>query len=62
MIEVHPCPEQALSDGPQSMDLPGFTKLMSELGKRGHTQDPELFIGPIPDRALRKRHDGERVV
>ena len=21
-IEVHPCPERALSDGPQSLDLP----------------------------------------
>lgn len=33
MIEVHPCPERALSDGPQSMDLPGFAELMKELGK-----------------------------
>jgi 3-deoxy-7-phosphoheptulonate synthase len=33
MIEVHPCPERALSDGPQSMDLPGFKFLMKELGK-----------------------------
>lgn len=31
MIEVHPCPERALSDGPQSMDLPGFTELMKQL-------------------------------
>ena len=33
MIEVHPCPERALSDGPQSMDLPGFGRMMRELGK-----------------------------
>ncbi len=33
MIEVHPCPERALSDGPQSLDLPGFAELMKELGK-----------------------------
>ena len=32
MIEVHPCPERALSDGPQSMDLPGFAAMMRELG------------------------------
>ena len=32
MIEVHPCPERALSDGPQSLDLPGFAELMKELG------------------------------
>ncbi|HEY6806566.1 MAG TPA: 3-deoxy-7-phosphoheptulonate synthase [Pyrinomonadaceae bacterium] len=32
IIEVHPCPERALSDGPQSLDLPGFETLMKELG------------------------------
>jgi 3-deoxy-7-phosphoheptulonate synthase len=31
MIEVHPCPERALSDGPQSLDLAGFTDLMNGL-------------------------------
>ncbi|MCU1265334.1 MAG: 3-deoxy-D-arabinoheptulosonate-7-phosphate synthase [Acidobacteria bacterium] len=34
MIEVHPCPERALSDGPQSLDLPGFAALMRELGQQ----------------------------
>jgi 3-deoxy-7-phosphoheptulonate synthase len=33
IIEVHPCPERALSDGPQSLDLPGFAQLMKELGR-----------------------------
>jgi 3-deoxy-7-phosphoheptulonate synthase len=33
IIEVHPCPERALSDGPQSLDLPGFEVLMKELGR-----------------------------
>lgn len=33
MIEVHPCPERALSDGPQSLDLAGFAALMKELGR-----------------------------
>jgi 3-deoxy-7-phosphoheptulonate synthase len=33
MIEVHPCPERALSDGPQSLDLPGFAELMKDLGR-----------------------------
>ena len=28
IIEVHPCPERALSDGPQSLDLAGFQALM----------------------------------
>ena len=31
MIEVHPCPERALSDGPQSLDLPGFAAMMRSL-------------------------------
>lgn len=31
MIEVHPEPEKALSDGPQSLTIPGFEKLMMEI-------------------------------
>lgn len=31
MIEVHPEPEKALSDGPQSLTIPGFEKLMDEI-------------------------------
>jgi 3-deoxy-7-phosphoheptulonate synthase len=31
IIEVHPCPERALSDGPQSLDLPGFEAMMQAL-------------------------------
>ncbi|BBB92968.1 MAG TPA: 3-deoxy-7-phosphoheptulonate synthase [Methylomusa anaerophila] len=31
IIEVHPCPEEALSDGPQSLTLNNFTQLMDEL-------------------------------
>ena len=34
LIEVHPCPERALSDGPQSLDLQGFQELMDGLGLR----------------------------
>jgi 3-deoxy-7-phosphoheptulonate synthase len=34
IIEVHPCPERALSDGPQSLDLIGFAELMKDLGKQ----------------------------
>ena len=33
LIEVHPCPERALSDGPQSLDLAGFQELMENLGQ-----------------------------
>jgi 3-deoxy-7-phosphoheptulonate synthase len=31
IIEVHPCPERALSDGPQSLDLPQFERVMRGL-------------------------------
>ena len=31
IVEVHPCPERALSDGPQSLDLPGFAAMMQGL-------------------------------
>ena len=33
MVEVHPCPERALSDGPQSLDFTGFESMMLELQK-----------------------------
>ena len=31
MIEVHPCPEHALSDGPQSLTFEQFDALTKEL-------------------------------
>jgi len=31
MVEVHPEPERALSDGPQALDFAGFRRLMGEL-------------------------------
>jgi len=33
MLEVHPDPEKALSDGPQSLTLQGFEKLMREMDR-----------------------------
>lgn len=33
MIEVHPEPDKALSDGPQSMTIQGFEKLMEDIRK-----------------------------
>ena len=33
LVEVHPEPEKALSDGAQSLTVPGFEKLMEELRK-----------------------------
>jgi 3-deoxy-7-phosphoheptulonate synthase len=31
LIEVHPSPEKAMSDGAQSLDLPQFQKMMQDL-------------------------------
>jgi 3-deoxy-7-phosphoheptulonate synthase len=31
IVEVHPCPERALSDGPQSLDIPQFESMMRGL-------------------------------
>jgi 3-deoxy-7-phosphoheptulonate synthase len=39
MVEVHPEPEKALSDGPQSLTLAGFEKLMEEI------KDIKTFLG-----------------
>jgi 3-deoxy-7-phosphoheptulonate synthase len=33
IIEVHPCPERALSDGPQSLDFEGFERVMRGLAQ-----------------------------
>jgi 3-deoxy-7-phosphoheptulonate synthase len=33
LVEVHPEPEKALSDGPQSLTFAGFERLMSDIGK-----------------------------
>ncbi len=40
MVEVHPCPERALSDGPQSLNLDGFAKLMRTLAQPSRTLVP----------------------
>lgn len=39
MIEVHPEPEKALSDGPQSLTIPGFQRLMEEI------RQIKIFLG-----------------
>ena len=33
IVEVHPCPERALSDGPQSLDLTGFAAMIRSLSE-----------------------------
>jgi len=47
IIEVHPCPERALSDGPQSLDFAAFEKVMRGLSE--------------PLRAIAEPVDGVRV-
>jgi 3-deoxy-7-phosphoheptulonate synthase len=32
LVEVHPCPEKAISDGAQSLRLPQFRQMMQDLG------------------------------
>ena len=39
LIEVHPEPEKALSDGPQSLTFPGFEQLMNEINRL------KIFLG-----------------
>lgn len=43
IIEVHPCPERALSDGPQSLDFAAFEKVM-----RGLSEPLRGLAEPIP--------------
>ena len=46
MIEVHPNPEQALSDGDQSLTIPAFTELMRELQPFAAAAQRTLARGP----------------
>jgi 3-deoxy-7-phosphoheptulonate synthase len=46
ILEVHPCPERALSDGAQSLDLPGFAALMKELGRQPSRDVKAHNFGP----------------
>jgi 3-deoxy-7-phosphoheptulonate synthase len=45
LIEVHPCPERALSDGPQSLDLAGFQQLMEDIQPQIYADDRRSEIG-----------------
>jgi 3-deoxy-7-phosphoheptulonate synthase len=53
IIEVHPCPERALSDGPQSLDFAGFGRVMCAL------TEPLRPTAGIP--APHKRHRERRL-
>ena len=52
IIEVHPCPERALSDGPQSLDFAGFGKVMRVAGR---TAAAYSAVRPRTAPAARKR-------
>jgi 3-deoxy-7-phosphoheptulonate synthase len=43
IVEVHPCPERALSDGPQSLDFPQFERVM-----RGMSAPLRPVLAPSP--------------
>jgi 3-deoxy-7-phosphoheptulonate synthase len=42
IVEVHPHPDEALSDGPQSLTLPMFAELMDELRRLARALDREM--------------------
>jgi 3-deoxy-7-phosphoheptulonate synthase len=42
VVEVHPCPEQALSDGDQSLSLPAFAEFMETLRPVAHVFGREV--------------------
>jgi len=45
MIEVHPEPERARCDGPQSLTPADFSALMADLGPRIALEDKWLGVG-----------------
>ncbi len=44
MVEVHPHPEKARSDGPQALDFPLFTHMVDTLNQLLETQQPPLHL------------------
>ena len=53
IVEVHPCPEKAVSDGAQSLTLAGFRKMMRNLApyialwKEARAQDSTLAVAAV---------------
>jgi 3-deoxy-7-phosphoheptulonate synthase len=54
IVEVHPCPERARSDGPQSLDFEGFRHMMRTISEplRQIAAPPEWAISSVPLAAL----------
>jgi len=42
ILEVHPRPEEAWSDGPQSLTLPGFDEIMADLRRYAHLESRKI--------------------
>jgi 3-deoxy-7-phosphoheptulonate synthase len=53
IVEVHPCPEKAVSDGAQSLTLPGFRRMMQDLApyirlwKESRVSDRSLAVAAL---------------
>lgn len=48
LVEVHPDPDEALSDGPQSLTLEGFAALMSDIARVAPALGRELSFARAP--------------
>ena len=48
IIEVHPDPDRALSDGMQSLTLPMFHELMREVSRIAEAMGRSMLPGPLP--------------
>lgn len=55
LVEVHPEPEKALSDGPQSLTFPGFEALMADLTRL------QSYLGSLCIKRLKKKSAGSRI-
>jgi 3-deoxy-7-phosphoheptulonate synthase len=55
LVEVHPSPASALSDGDQSLSLEGFASLMDALRPVAHAVGRR--IAPVGPPALHSRHE-----
>jgi 3-deoxy-7-phosphoheptulonate synthase len=53
LVEVHPDPDSALSDGPQSLNLPGFSRLMEDVRHLGAALNRP--VNPAYDDGMRSR-------
>ncbi len=48
ILEVHPCPEKAVSDGAQSLTLDGFRRMMSDLAPYLALWKESRMVEPMP--------------